>query len=972
MSSCTPAVAAAVDTTVPSYVLYSPQGSKPLAPLHVTGATVSCCYDRGTKSQLLRIPPSTHVSFLRPSSSLCVGINGGAANGRGDRNTSAAAAQRVIVLQLCCENSARSAFSLTIELLLQDKLGRRRLIFSNCFDKLQQCSQHVKVPLRCVVPGTWSNIVFDVPRIHLTLFGGSGGHISDSELVGSRKLLQITLSCSSVCRLRRLLGMSHLPLAVENGMTHLEKVSLGSLAEEVEWPPSLRLPAEVPVRWYIIRTCTEELLYEPQTELSPDVQMGSVGPSKNVPPSPFELVSECDPGAAADEVRDPHSLRMKHRLQPVKKNPRCSSNGALAPQSCFVGDVKQYSVRDPRACNVVSNGQIDLEERFAVGEVEKSSLAGVSRRAATVNAPSNNSRSQLHQVSAPGRGSDEGGMLSREDVSRSECTAASSPSTYNERGRTFNTDRTSSALNLLATFESGNGRLGASLSVEDCQNSLEVMRGRVKCIQALMREGVVYSGGNCMTDKGSEKLMGGEIGIKNDPDQLYCDASVRGSEVQYSAKKQCLPCTETDSIQLLVDGCERDEGRGQVAPPSGNCHPTTPSCTTCDVTVDVASSPAVPTAKSDKMNPYCGKGETSETCAVDEDEERFTVNICMSTTCGRPAVVVPAEKTPKMDMKPPVPPSSAHQVDRLCFDSVSVTPSKVLFNDDDEQSVPLWTSRGATPRAEEDTPVISYLASPVRMVNAGEKVPLHAHRHGRLGGLCVLQQLSRPARQALETSLQSTLSQLIEFCPQPATGGAVGSANTPLNSFRCGNSVGGESSVSVIDYRRAPGEVAEAASRQFVVLDSSRGGVEEEDISHRNCDGNKMYSGHHRVKGTQSTPLPPLSPEHANSSRLHKNGAELLFNEDAVDSVESSHSPMGNSEGQKVTTQKGGYTSLDNLSLPMAVVSGVLPSQLEHEGLKLDVESPNDALVFDPLLQCCLDLRSNTYVMAASRSYKAV
>ncbi|RNF10221.1 hypothetical protein TraAM80_01660 [Trypanosoma rangeli] len=253
------------EDAVPSYVLYSPQGSKPLAGLQVEGGSISRYYDKETRSQLIRASPSAHISFLRTTSSR---VGGSSISGNGGGLS--AASQRVVILQICCEESARTVFSLTVELTLQDKLGRHRLVFSNTFQKLQRCAQHVKVPLRCVAPGVWSNIVLDVPQIHAALFASSGGRVSTAETMKSRKLLSVTLSCSNICRIRRVLGMPQLP------------PSHGDMAA-AEWPLSLRLPPEVPACFWIIRTCEEAFLQQGIPSDAPHHRVESVTPAGSAP-----------------------------------------------------------------------------------------------------------------------------------------------------------------------------------------------------------------------------------------------------------------------------------------------------------------------------------------------------------------------------------------------------------------------------------------------------------------------------------------------------------------------------------------------------------------------------------------------------------------------------------------------------------------------------------------------------------------
>ncbi|SCU64649.1 uncharacterized protein TEOVI_000728100 [Trypanosoma equiperdum] len=960
MKAHTVASGTAADTVVPSYVLYSPQGSKPLAALDIVGGSATCSYDKTTRSQLLRISPSSHVSFLATTASRSRGGHGSAGIKSGGHG-SALASQRVIILQLFCEEPTRVGFTLTIELLLQDRMGRRRIIFSNSFQKLQRCAQHVKVPLKCATPRVWSNIVFDVPRIHAALYGDSGGRVSPPELFQSRKLLQFTLTCSSVCRVRRLLGMPQTPPIDQDGV--VEDVLAA------EWPLSLRLPEEVPVNWRIIRTCEEDFLVEPQPEPqqlpSQGIGCASTGGTEELPYCPFEAFEQL---ASPAPIKNGSSGSPP--LCPPRTQPSVAASVAQTSSPLAVLSAKDSVTRVAKQRHPGTSLRVD-GHRFSGGGPSTHADDPRHFPFAEVNFDGDRrTREQLAHSnfsSVPRAGGNVHVVAEQGLVVGSQSLPLERRAQVQTGG--LKATKVSQPLHLSSAIENVESTPQNLFSASEGQNSLNLMRERVRRIQELIGESIVYPdrsyGSNSALSRGEtasvpridDDGLGNEV--QNEVPHSYSSTEQMTSTVASlnHGVQQRLPCSQRSQSKRATSG-------------SG-----------------IAADPVYPTdAREVRGGGKNCNNCASLTCDETDEDERFTVNIIrMSSSRDHPAIVVPAENTPELDAKPPMAPrSSVHNVDRLCFDSFDAGGSLSPLPEVGEQGPTLeWNDLGATPQAEKDTPMVSssLLTTPVEE-RSGRNEGRVVIRAGRLGGHAAFAPTGVPqstfaTNDAIEGPLTQTPTQsldhsVVTFHSSQRYNSALGTAMatvTPLHSQRCGCSVDEESSLSAVDYRRTPasGGTGFDPNRRFMVLDSGRGGLGDcENTARRNSCTNFIPRGREDLV-SRCASLPPLSPtpsahsRHQQQTPFPTSSGRSTMRRPVRNGVPNAVAAERATRETEVRDSGGPFASSGYVSAvhPTAVTSCGNGSK-HRQGAP--AEKVDEYLVFDPILKCYLDIRSNTYM----------
>ncbi|KAH9599371.1 CFA20 domain [Trypanosoma melophagium] len=1053
------------EDSVPSYVLYSPQGSKPLAGLVVEGGTVGRYYDKATRSQLLQITPSTHVSFLRSVSCR----SGGSVKSKNNNNSGlTTGSQRVIILQLFCEETVRTAFSLTIELLLQDKMGRRRIIFSNNFHKFQHCAQHVKVPLRCALPGMWLNLVFDVPHIHAVLYGETGGRLSVAELSDSRRLLSVTVSSNCICRVRRVLGMPQLPpMLLEVNMSASVQA-----AAAAEWPMSLQLPEEVPVSYYVIRTGEEEFLRYPLVSTQTNTQ---TQPAESFT-SPYKEVLQTNRRPASRPPSAVQSTRTARTVD-VSTAPFSSvvSESTTGPLEGVVGGIQQSSQEQEleRTClnagtstrdlfTVSPNGSTRIaaiqpqqpqqyqhhhqrrqEEQLGCASRLARRLKGVHEERTPVSSPCVSAKrhvgvqtvktlfeeprvnaglvSSLTKGKAKGqhresvRTTDIECIILDEEVSpliescNGESETAAQVISARATPQHQKTPVGQSHLESRHKEKVMTNKVTESLVVEDSlsidsnshipshssyHQTLDMMRERVKRIQALIGDSTEYkSGRDVAQGLPPNKISGGNrdeeihrggtphVHPSSDYPLVHQDGDVQLQRQQQ--QQQQLLCSSP-----RFPNSHLQRANGDLCTPQYTARVPTErrsSPDELDHTYTVARNSNRNIINTNKNNDDI-QGDEDE----DEDEDGFTVNVCLSEEGERPAVVVPAEAT-ALDKKPPVPPSrpNAHAVDRLCFDSTLSDEMPV------DPSMP-WSSHRATQRAEEDSLRLSVPSSPSpAAVAAAANTSCTSHagytaapveeqrlrfvaRRGRLGEHTETflppspppppqtQQQEKEKEQKEQQHQQQyrPYSGIKVLATEPLTPGVqellgrtTTTSNTPLHSR--GMSRGAEedeSSVSTLDYRRASGTGGKAVmgSGQFIRVGSARAGDEVDPF--------------HSLRFAS---LPPRSPTPQRYTSQLSMSEALSFDDGSANRVV----PLSNHSGinlmqqcnetlmpveNKVTATRTRVESTCNISSEK-----LLPPK-DVDDTRQFVEDLSGPFVFDPLLQCCLDLRSNTYVVAPS------
>ncbi|EAN85650.1 hypothetical protein C3747_24g363 [Trypanosoma cruzi] len=1006
-----PFVCSPTEDTVPSYVLYSPQGSRPLAGLHVEGGTVSRYYDKETRSQLIRTSPSAHISFLRNtksrvgrissiSSSSSLSTNGGG---------SLASSQRVVILQIFCEESACTAFSLTVELTLQDKLGRHRILFSNTFQKLQRCAQHVKVPLRCVAPGVWSNIVLDVHQIHATLYANSGGRLSTAELIKSRRLLSVTLGCSSVCRIRRILGMPQLPPSYRDLAT-------------AEWPLSLRLPPEVHAYFWVIRTCEEEFLQqriadgpchhlEAFSHVNSTLDLSISAPvhkktlQKPVPAVPFQSFSVSSvvesgvlravPGASdRGGGVDPHvalmSVAAGENGLSASCTKGCQADGSEPKWQSGTIELSALAGSPPRSvprCDASVQTSLPAAVVTAKkgGATEQLQLVGtrffdtrtpVTERPVKVvnlidmtHVVFDDEEEQREEEVEDGewwpRSKNNGNEVNKkETVSVPVAFVAPTPSRYfDSPGRPDKKEMTNmrgaqpreTVLNII---DKNVPEVIHAPSLNNYANTLNLMRQRVKCIQALISESREHD----------VSLNEGEIS----PDDDRCATGGGNNNNEHNHKHG--GCEDNDHQgerpwpQLSAEGqhvilCDGSTQKQQQGPFSSRCfmvpqehrpekirgvpvQNTLIPCSTMRTTDEGVAHVCT-------YIPNDGEKDMVGTDEEDEEDEGFTVNVCTSGDHERPAVVVPGESS-ALSKKPPV--SSLRpeprEVDRLCFDS-SFSENGFI------EPLSQRPVHRTTQLVEDDSMVLSGPLSPDYSGPITSPAPAAApsvtqaqrtratHHRGRLGEQARGEIVKLEAFQALAST----------------------ATNTPPPSPRHGN--GGEeveSSISTAEYRRpsmsrdgiaAGGFSATAANAgRFISVGS-------------NCevDGEKDKEEDDARQPFCLPSLPPKSPSQKQQQQYQHPGP-LASREDSSTLLSSPLVPLTRScqnahlgDTKKECTVKSANNYMSNIrSMPLSSTHLNKPPKGADDARE-KTENAGDSLVFDPLLQCCLDLRSNTYVV---------
>lgn len=166
-----------------AYQVYSPQGSKPLESIRVTGGTVRKEYDKQSKSQV--------VAMEQVSSKIVVPKI---------PNTGALLVHPVVVVQIFV---SQATTLLSIEFAVVDQLGKRRLTFSNSFHTIQPNPQHCKFPLQQFQRNQWIDFIFDVKQLHHNVYEGRAP-------VGFRGVESITLTGAHV-RVRRIYTLREVP-----------------------------------------------------------------------------------------------------------------------------------------------------------------------------------------------------------------------------------------------------------------------------------------------------------------------------------------------------------------------------------------------------------------------------------------------------------------------------------------------------------------------------------------------------------------------------------------------------------------------------------------------------------------------------------------------------------------------------------------------------------------------------------------
>ncbi|RNF10223.1 hypothetical protein TraAM80_01662 [Trypanosoma rangeli] len=307
----------------------------------------------------------------------------------------------------------------------------------------------------------------------------------------------------------------------------------------------------------------------------------------------------------------------------------------------------------------------------------------------------------------------------------------------------------------------------------------------------------------------------------------------------------------------------------------------------------------------------------------------------MSEDPGRPVVVVPGDST-ALSQKPPVTPSrpKSGEVDRLCFDS--------LYSENGSlEPPPLWPFHGAMKSTQDNSLVLS---DPSSLDNAGPATSATAapraeqarptratHQRGRLGEWAVGATANAEISQARTTA----------------------ASNSPRPSQQPSHSADElDSNISAADYRRLPVTSAGACTMsaatagRFIRVESNCGtdgkNDEEEEAHPPLCAPSfltKFPSQQHPILPSTSRGGPSLPP-----SCLSPPSLPAMAND------ESAH--MGGTKGEADQTDTPSRSTLR-------------PPPRPFSPLRLPPENGSDPLVFDPLLRCCLDLRSNTYVMAA-------
>ncbi|EKF29895.1 hypothetical protein MOQ_006301 [Trypanosoma cruzi marinkellei] len=1003
-----PFVCSPTEDTVPSYVLYSPQGSRPLAGLHVEGGTVSRYYDKETRSQLIRTSPSAHISFLRNTKSRVGRISSNNSSSLG--GGSLASSQRVVILQIFCEESACTAFSLTVEVTLQDKLGRHRILFSNTFQKLQRCAQHVKVPLRCVAPGVWSNIVLDVHQIHATLYANSGGRLSTAELIKSRRLLSVTLGCSSACRIRRILGMPQLP------------PSYRDLAA-AEWPLSLRLPPEVHVCFWIIRTCEEEFLQqrisdgsfhhlEAFSHVNSTLDLSISAPvhkktlQRPVPAVPFQsfsVSSDVEPGV-------------------LRAVPGASDRGGGGDH--YVALMNVAAGQSGLSASCTKGCQADgSEPKRQSGKTELSALAGLPLRSvsrcdagvqtsfpdAVVTAKKGGATGQLQVVGTrlldthspvterpvkmvnlidmthvvfddeeeqkeeevkdggwwPGSKNNDNEVNKKKTVSVPVAFVAPTPSRrLDSPGRpdkkeVTNMRGTQTSDTFFNNFENNVPEVIHSPSLTKYANTLNLMRQRVKCIQALicesgehdvsLNEGDILpaddlcatGGGN--NNNGHNQKNGGCEDNCQQGERPRPQLSVEGQHVML-----CDGATQKQQHELFSSRCfiapqkQRPEKIRSV--------PVQNTPTSCSVTHTTDEGVA-------HVCTYISKGgekKMVDTDEEDEEDEGFTVNVCTSGDHERPAVVVPGESS-ALSKKPPISsfPPKPREVDRLCFDS-SFSENGVI------EPLSQWPVHRTTQLVEDDSMVLSGPLSPNYSGPITSPAPAAAS-----SGAQVQRTRATHHRGRLGEQARGEIARLEAFQALTTT-----ATNTPPHSPRHGN--GGEeveSSISTAEYRRpsmsrdgiAAGGFSAAAANagRFISVGS-------------NCelDGERDKEEDDTRQPFCLPSLPPKSP--SQKQQQYQQPRPLAVREDSSTLSSSSplvpmtrsckHARLGDTREECTVQSANNYMSTIR-SVPLSSAHLTRPP-MGADDAREKFEKAEGSLVFDPLLQCCLDLRSNTYVVA--------
>nr|CCC91716.1 conserved hypothetical protein [Trypanosoma congolense IL3000] len=955
------------DAAVPSYVLYSPQGSKPLAALDVVGGNVICSYDKGTKSQLLRISPATHVSFL-PKLAPRSRTGSGSVSGRGAGCSLTSAAQRVIILQLFCEEPTRVAFAITIELLIQGKVGRHRLIFSNNFHKLQRCAQHVKVPLKCIVPRVWSNIVFDVSRIYASLHADLAGRASSGEHSQSRKLLQFTLTCSSVCRVRRLLGMPQIP--VLGG----DDVLLA--AQRAEWPLSLRLPSEVPVSWWIIRTCEEEFLDGQEPALAQQSSQEGRGlVRRNV-----EAVSHRTFEASGQHASLTPNEKITGAYSPLcgrRTEASCSSSWAqsFSPPAGLFGKAPnpRNDIQTDSSTNLVIKGQ-RVDERRSCDYASATGGASLFDTHWEDKQPVRRQQAHSHHsaIRYDGTNRNNRGQI----LAWSRVTPSANQ--VREQMGSVGLSRQPQVPYVVDSIENAVGNSDGSLATAGGLGSIELMRERVKRIQEIIRECEIYPEQGCSMDQGLRDVQDADIkgsGDDHSDDKPPGELSSPYSHAEQVVSTEVHPLHQTlcttppsDLLQSVKDS-RADDASAQSSHPSDN---------------------------TDKKG---GAQNFSDNINYDEldEDERFTVNIIrMSSSPDLAAAIAHAETASGPSSRLPMSPRVVtHNVDRLCFDSSDVRTPAASLRDTEGGAFMEWTDVGATPHAEKDTTVVSnsHLATPAenaldqrkngRVIRAGR---LSVHSGGLTPGASPLPPLPPQPAVTAETvtkPLVATPAQSFDRSVDSCHGlqrcasvcGTTPSDLTYCHSQRCGHSVDEESNMSVIDYRRAAAGVGTDLTPQhhFMFIDSGRGFFDgNEEFTRRNSYTNLKMGVNDESLLLRCVSLPPLSPAPSTHFTQQRRSLQVPVLSSPCSVTAEAFGRNGNRGADSVdrNTEERGAQSEGELRIPSASVSFSVPydantpREIERprEQRNHAEEAMGNFLVFDPVLKCYLDTRSNTYV----------
>ncbi|RNF19562.1 uncharacterized protein Tco025E_04096 [Trypanosoma conorhini] len=971
------------EDAVPSYVLYSPQGSKPLAGLHVEGGSIGRYYDKETRSQLIRASPSAHISFLRNTSSRAGGASSISSSSGGSGGGLSAASQRVVVLQICCEESARTVFSLTVELTLQDKLGRHRLVFSSTFQRLQRCAQHVKVPLRCFAAGVWTNIVLDVPQIHAALFSNSGGRLSTAELVKSRKLLSVTLSCSNVCRIRRVLGMPQLP------------PSHGDAAA-AEWPLSLRLPPEVPVNFWVIRTCEEAFLQQGIPPQAPHHRLEAAASEPRDPPQcPVPGVPLHSSAAASDaDVDAGASLDSSGgsgggtRGVPAAAAVRRGRLAALPTKGCQTGErqlTRPSGTREaatlagvtPRttptrdaSVQTPTPPPLRVAGTGAFGVVRDSAA----RRPTKVADPSDMSRAFFDEAAADesrpalaGRGSN--GRAATASTAAAEASPARCHGSPERREKTEAVDAPAAPPPDAALGDAWGTPPEAQAqapSVANYAKTLDLMRERVKCIQALIREsannhddddddddvcradGYALSGdARCATGGGSSNhSRGGSSRTYSSGEVLRllrCGGKAQPQQQQRQEVREEQQRGLCSSPRLATPQRQSVEELGGCTPVR---HTQTPRG-------GLRSTAAAGVAHVCAANP---SGEELRGGAADDEEdeedEGFTVNVCMSEEHGRPAVVVPGDLS-ALCQKPPVPPSrpQPREVDRLCFDSLSS--EKGL-----QELAPQWAFCGATPLAQSDSLALS---EPSSLHNAGPTTPAAA--------VTPVEQAwparARPQRGRLGEHAVGAFANMEALQTR-----ATAASNSPRPSpLPCRSAEELESNISAADYRRPPITsagglgVSAANTGRFISVDSNCGGDEERNNEEEEARPPLRVLSLPPKSPSRPRPRQPQQELQQSASRGDPSTAFVFLPSPSSSGTRNGRGARRDGPREDVAVESGNASR--STVRPQSRASAPLGKPPENvDENPQPFEDGGGPLVFDPLLRCCLDLRSNTYVVA--------